>query len=587
MEPLSGKRRVHPSYILTGTIRNLYKWIVVFIVSLAGTIRNIPQFDEYGGFSLRNPFLFFPILILLILVCVAGVLQYFHLSWEVTDRDIRLRKGIFKRTDSRIPFERIHSVNVKASLIEQMFGVVGFSLDTAGGHEKDDLIIPSLKKPIAEALKHYIYVKKGLIDGETGAPFAQGQPPFAGNAIPPGTAAPFAQGQPPFAQGQPPFAQGQAPVHAYGANAAYGRTTDGRRAGAADRAAHSGSYRIRPFELCLHGFSNGSAILYLFLGVSFLSQFRDLPIIGDIVSGLMGSAYQRVVSFSIFFLILIALVILLIAWIASVIASVLKFFGFVVQRRGNRIETERGLLTHKTTGCAVDRIQELHIRRPLLRRLIGYAEIRVRMAAIITGNQDTSDGPGVTIHPFIRHRDIDGFLNEILPEFANAPKVETGLPLASLRRTYFRYFRWSAVFLSAICPSVWLLLRTFAPDAPRAQILIVALILILFFLCVTAYRSWKGRGMATNAAFLVMKRGAYTATTAIIPRKKIQLARIRQNPFQTKAGVAHIEASSAAMGGAFERVRDVGAAQAFAYLDWIRPRPQGADAAGGVGDSHR
>jgi putative membrane protein len=544
MELLGGSHRAHWSYILTGAIKGLYKWFFFILFIVGSALRNSSGVEDSGGFSTNNLYLVIAILSILALVLLTGFLQYFYLRWEVTDTDIRLRRGVLEKTDSRVPFERIHSVNVKANIIERIFGVVSFSLDTAGGQADADLTIPSIRKPLAEELRRHIYEKKGLSEGDD---------------------APAFWDVPRSAQGD-----GQAPP----AGGARGWETVVPRPAPAGRDAFSQSYRIRPSELFLHGLSNGNGVLYTFIGISFLSQFLDIPVIEGLVSDVTDSAIRNLASLSVFFVVLIALVILAIAWAVSVVASVFKFFGFAVQRRGNRIEIERGLLTRRTTGCAVDRIQKMHIRRPALRRLIGYAEIRVEMAATVGKEPDTTEGLGVSIHPFVRYREIDGFLREILPEFAGAPNPESGLPPVSLLRTYLWYFIWSAVLIAATFIPVWFLLRDIAPAFPREGVFALALILFLAFICVTAYRSWRGRGLTMNDDFLVMKRGAYTFTTVTVPRRKIQLARSQQNFFQKKVRVAHVDVNSAANGGAgsVERIRDVSEEQAFTVLEWVRPR---------------
>jgi uncharacterized membrane protein YdbT with pleckstrin-like domain len=213
----------------------------------------------------------------------------------------------------------------------------------------------------------------------------------------------------------------------------------------------------------------------------------------------------------------------------------------------------------------------MHIVRPLFRRLIGYAEIRVNMAQTLVQDADNSDTPGVVIHPFIRYREIEGFLREILPEFADAPEAGSSLPRIALLRTCLRYFIWYAVIIVAGGVTAWQLLDLGA-DFMYAGVVALVLILVAAFLGVTAYRSWKGRGMTMDDDFFVMKRGAYTFETVTIPRRKIQIARMNQSPLQRKAKVADVEVSSASMGAASEGVSDVGEEQAYSCLEWLRPR---------------
>jgi putative membrane protein len=331
---------------------------------------------------------------------------------------------------------------------------------------------------------------------------------------------------------------------------------------------------MRLIELILHGMSNGKSFLFILLAFSFLSQLINVPGIGEALGGAADILSRSVIMFGLFFIVLVLVGVLILAWIASVISSILQYFGFVVRRGGDRIEIEKGLLTHKMTGISVERVQELHVRRPLIRRMIGYAEIRVKMATNLVANPDEkNEGTGVILHPFIKYKEVEGFLQAILPEYANTPKAEIRLPKASLRRSFFRYFRWTFVFLAAVLIPAWFLMQSFAPDWQRTEICAIAGAVFMAFFLFTAYRSWRGRSIAISDAYLVLKRGAYSETVISIPRNKIQIAASIQNPFQRRSRVATISASSGAGSGAVrERLQDVSADQALSYLHWIEPR---------------
>ncbi|MDR2163682.1 MAG: PH domain-containing protein [Clostridiales Family XIII bacterium] len=514
MEPISGRHRVHWSYLLTGAVKNIYRWILFIIAIFVWVVGRIPQFEEYGGYSFENPLLVASIAAVVVLVLAISALQYFHISWEVTDTEVRLRKGVITKADIRVPFDRIHSVSIKANPIERIFGVVNLTFDTAGGLVGGDLVIPSLKKSFADRLRHQISLHKGGNKNEV--------------------------------------AEERALQDAVRQESVFSHC------------------RIRPMELIFHGLSNGSAILYIFVGLSFVSRLTDIPFINEIVSGVVETTFQRLNSADAFIIALAVITVLAIAWLLSVVASILKYFGFVVLRRGDRIEVERGLLTHRVAGCSVNRIQEVHIERPLFRRLIGYAAIRVKMPQLIIGGEDSQDALGLLVQPFIKYKEIDGFLREILPEFADAPEAKDGLPAASLRLTYLRYLSRSVIFIVAAFIAAWFALADAEPDFPRTECLSIVSALLLAVICITAYRSWKGRGMATNDDFLVLRRGAYTFTTVIIPRKKIQIARMSRGPLQMRCGVADVDATTAATTD--EGIIDVSEDQAQSYLDWIRPR---------------
>lgn len=60
---------------------------------------------------------------------------------------------------------------------------------------------------------------------------------------------------------------------------------------------------------------------------------------------------------------LFVLGILLLLWLLSVASSCLSYAGFRSRRRGERIEVERGLITHVFSGMDVEKIQSIHIHQ--------------------------------------------------------------------------------------------------------------------------------------------------------------------------------------------------------------------------------
>ncbi|MEG0071161.1 MAG: PH domain-containing protein, partial [Raoultibacter sp.] len=84
---------------------------------------------------------------------------------------------------------------------------------------------------------------------------------------------------------------------------------------------------------------------------------------------------------------------------------------------------------------------------------------------------------------------------------------------------------------------------------------------------------FRGSGFAYNARFMQVTNGGFSRESISFPRKKIQFATVRTNPFQRAAKVTTVDARTAAgVGGTTMRLMDVCDEDAQKWLDWVRPR---------------
>ncbi|MDG2448706.1 MAG: PH domain-containing protein [Saprospiraceae bacterium] len=86
-----------------------------------------------------------------------SVIAYFRYYYSLTDTELVIKKGILKKSDINVPYERIQSVNFKQNFLHQMLNVAEVAIDTAGSGEKeiqiDALSLENAKKLRSEILK--------------------------------------------------------------------------------------------------------------------------------------------------------------------------------------------------------------------------------------------------------------------------------------------------------------------------------------------------------------------------------------------------------------------------------------------------
>jgi putative membrane protein len=233
-------------------------------------------------------------------------------------------------------------------------------------------------------------------------------------------------------------------------------------------------------------------------------------------------------------------------------------------------------MTKNSTIVSINRIQALRIKQGMLRRIIGYAEIYIEKAAMETHQNNSSKLSEGVIHPFIKKSKIDDFIQAVLPEFAGAPARENldTLKKPSLRRAFMRMGRHAAVYLILPVAIAYYCLQKYMTefDGIKDQLLmwmIIAVAAALVFLMITAYLNWKGKAYGYNENMLVLRAGAYGRRFVYLPRKKIQYAVKKQNPFQRRLQLATIQAFLAVPTMRSRELIDLSATKADAWLAWV------------------
>jgi putative membrane protein len=112
--------------------------------------------------NIRNNYLHFVILgfvLLLLLQLLYSYKSYLNFKFHIEGNRFFLRSGVFKFTDTDIPFDRIQNININQNLIQQMMNVVGFEIETAG-QGSAEIKIKALSREDAVALKQMLLKNK-------------------------------------------------------------------------------------------------------------------------------------------------------------------------------------------------------------------------------------------------------------------------------------------------------------------------------------------------------------------------------------------------------------------------------------------
>ena len=144
---------------------------VLFFTSLLKNIRQnfvvliLPFINE----KIRTDYL--PLFLLIVGLLITFQFLYSYKSYLNYQFYIRkdalcLDYGVFKKSNSEIPFYRIQNINIEQSLIQRSLGVVGIKIETAGANNTE-VNIKALSEQKANALKsRLIEIKQSLDESE-------------------------------------------------------------------------------------------------------------------------------------------------------------------------------------------------------------------------------------------------------------------------------------------------------------------------------------------------------------------------------------------------------------------------------------
>ena len=151
-EDFSQFRRQSQKGILVIYINILYKalkafWFLLFLF--------IQKFSEISEDKLV--YIYIGIAALLIFFLIRAFLIFKNFQFKIAHNHFILKKGILKKTNTSIPFDRIQNINFKQNIIQQIINVHEVNIETAGS-SKAEISIKALSYKEASALKQAITI---------------------------------------------------------------------------------------------------------------------------------------------------------------------------------------------------------------------------------------------------------------------------------------------------------------------------------------------------------------------------------------------------------------------------------------------
>ncbi|WP_426454660.1 PH domain-containing protein [Paenibacillus sp. S-38] len=406
---MNNEKQLHPVFLLF----TFYEWIkgLIPIIVILYLRRGQVLEDLYGWGILAA--------LLLILLIGWGVLSWKRFVYMLEDDRLVIRRGVLLKDEKNLYFGRIHSVSMEQPLLQRLLGVVQVRIETPGGGPKSDGLLPAVSLEEAQFLQQWLRQRQHA-------------------------------------------AQGTGMIGTYGADVAGTALAEkdlGREAGAEGISAPEHSLpqtapllKLSSSEVAKAAFSSmniGMVVAFTGGVYSLLNDFLE------------DNIYERLFKESAahlhggFAILTASSVLLLFAWLLSSVLFILRFGEFTVSRDGEQLVVAHGLLERRKTVFSPRRVQAVIVKEGLLRQLLGYAEIELRVIASCKQEK-------LVLHPWVRTKDIPALLSEVVPQFTVKP-VTARAP----RQAFLYYLRFKMLVVTLMCavailyfhlPGLWALI---------------------------------------------------------------------------------------------------------------------------------
>ncbi|HEY8547381.1 MAG TPA: PH domain-containing protein [Acidimicrobiales bacterium] len=310
-----------------------------------------------------------------LLVLGPRVLGWWLRTYRLTDTHLELDDGILRRRHRVVPYSRVQQVDLRQSLLAQIFGLAALRIETAGEGGAGAVSLRLLRLHDAASLRRFVLDRRDHQAGRRDAPGAD-----AGEAGPAGAAG---------VERPPPLAYELA--------------------------------RMTPGDLAVSALTQGPGAL---VGVLLLVGGPWL-----VASG--GPDAPTSVTTRLAVLLVLAVVVV----VLRVAGRLLGEWNWTMTVRGDDLQVRAGLLDVREQSVPRRRIQQVALIDNPLRRALGLTAL-VLHTAVPAGATSEGASPLVQV-PLLRRADVPGFLRRVMgPEWA-VPEL-TPRPPAAARRAVVR-----------------------------------------------------------------------------------------------------------------------------------------------------
>ena len=221
-----------------------------------------------------------------------------------------------------------------------------------------------------------------------------------------------------------------------------------------------------------------------------------------------------------------ALLVGLTAWALSMLAAIVAFGGFTVERDRDRLRIRRGLGQRRLASLPLGRVHAVSVVEGVLRQPFGLVSLRLE-----TAGYRNEPAAAQTLFPLLRRRDADAVLARFVPELAGALGPLSGPP----KRAFGSYLLPGALAGGSIAAAGASLRPDFWPLAAAVVLLAVG----------HGVSRQRSAGWREADGRVVMRQRRVARRTLIALAHRLQEESLTQTPLQRRRRLAGFEVAVA------------------------------------------
>ncbi|WP_218970567.1 PH domain-containing protein [Alkalihalobacterium alkalinitrilicum] len=273
-----------------------------------------------------------------------------------------------------------------------------------------------------------------------------------------------------------------------------------------------------------------------------IEQLFSITLVKEFIDFFLDASYLQVLLYSFF--------ILALAWLISILITIIKYGNFSVEKVGNELTITRGLLEKRQLTIQTDRVTAVRIVRNIFRQPFGYSAVYVESKGGGTNEEQRS----TVLFPLIRQREINNELAIYLPQYIMSEDVIRA-PKRSLLRFQLRMLFWPV--------ALFLTLTYYYP----AMIYFAG---VLLFLSLLGYLQYRDSAVAIKPSQVMLTYRILSKSIVLIRKNKVQSGELASSPMQRIRSLTTVRLSvlSSIFGKTFS-VRDLDLKTGQSLLTWL------------------
>lgn len=414
-------------------------------------------------------------LVAVMMTLAASFLRWWRTVYRVGADDIRLETGLLSREARSVPYERIQDVSISEPLLARMLGLASVTFETGAGG-KDEMKLAYVSKSEGERLRNVVRRQNTLADAR--AANGTAALPEGGTLV-------------------------EAPVE--------------------ERSEVLFAMDLR--RLLTFGMFEFSLVLLTVIGAAlqqldFLLPFDIWDVdFWDHQLELGGGALESLgFAAQIITITLAVISLLLVGVISGLIRTVLRDYGFLLERTSRGFRRRRGLLNRTDVVMPVHRVQAAVLDTGLVRRRFGWHGLT--FVSLANDAKEASHD----VAPFAKREEIDPIARE-----AHIRLPDPGIAWQRLSaKPWVDRFVVAAIALVIGGGVIWL-------SEPR---LFWLPLLLLPIVALSQYLGWYRHGWAMDGGHVYVKKGLLAPTIIAAPARLLQSVEIAQSLLGRMRGYA-------------------------------------------------